>query len=121
MMNFSKVRFIVVEKATKEALLFFPNYNKIRIKRMDFNIFQIFITSLFAQNLSSWTPEIQFKRKSGSVDLNWSGRNGTDDYIDGLSEYEKFMYPSFVSSSKLYPDILDSLLEPGLKNFKQTI
>ena len=84
---------------------------------MNFKIFHIFVVSLYARNLTSvWTPEMHSQRKA---DL--STRNGTDDFIDGLSEYEKWMYSNFVSSSKLYPDKLDLLLEPGLKNFKQAV
>ena len=84
---------------------------------MNFKIFHIFVVSLYARNLTSvWTPEMHSQRKA---DL--STRNGTDDFINGLSEYEKWMYSNFVSSSKLYPDKLDLLLEPGLKNFKQAV
>ena len=87
---------------------------------MSFTIFTIFIASLYAQNFRpKWTPGMHLERSARSLDL--SGRNGTADWVDGFSEYEKWLYQSFVSSSKIYPDKLDLLLKLGLKNLKSGI
>ena len=84
---------------------------------MSFTIFHIFIASLYAQNFHpKWLPEMDFKRSTRSIDL--SGRNGTADWLDSFSEYEKWLYQSFVSSSKIYPDKLDLLLKLGLENLR---
>ena len=80
---------------------------------MKFTIFlifiQVFVASLYAQNLSSsWALEMHSKR---NVDV--SARNGTADNMDSLNEYE-WLYQNYVSSSLIYPDKLDLLLKSGL-------
>ena len=83
---------------------------------MSFTIFHIFIASLYAQNFRSKWPAVDLKRSARSENL--SGQNGTADWVDGFSEYEKWLYQSFVSSSKIYPDKLDLLLKLGLKTLE---
>ena len=83
---------------------------------MSFRIFHIFIASLYAQNFHQKWSGVNFKRSIRSIDL--SVRNGTADWLDSFSDYERWLYQSFVSSSKIYPDKLDLLLKLGLKNLR---
>ena len=86
---------------------------------MSFTIFHLFIASLFAQNFRPKWPAVELKRSARSEDL--SGRNGTADWLDSFSDDEKWLYQSFVSSSKIYPDKLDLLLKLGLRNLRRGI